>query len=237
MPEPASKGSLHSGDTRVLKEGRDDPAGTGNPRRELDEATRRLQAGQDEGQTGTSGDRAPGDRARKEHEELRWAREQVRQARENLGEPFAGLDGGRGTAAGTGAGQSGEDLGDDPEDRRRDGSRAADGSRSGSRGDSSVAGKRQQSPFGPDSVQPGPVLKPRSQLRAGEVFVFQGRVLPSEGRPSVENVQMSDEFARQVEEVLSREDYPAHYKEFIRRYFLSLSQGARAPQQQPSGTR
>jgi hypothetical protein len=37
-----------------------------------------------------------------------------------------------------------------------------------------------------------------------------------------------------VEEVLSKEHYPAHYKAFIRRYFLTLSQGT---QQQRSGTR
>jgi hypothetical protein len=44
---------------------------------------------------------------------------------------------------------------------------------------------------------------------------------------------MASEFAPQVEEVLSREHYPAHYKEFIRRYFLNLSRGARGA---PGGT-
>jgi hypothetical protein len=43
----------------------------------------------------------------------------------------------------------------------------------------------------------------------------------------VENVEMAREFAPQMEKVLAREDYPAHYKEFIRRYFLTLSQDAR----------
>ena len=47
---------------------------------------------------------------------------------------------------------------------------------------------------------------------------------------------MSGEFASQVEEVLSKEEYPAHYKEFVRRYFLTLSQG-RIPQQQPTDKR
>jgi hypothetical protein len=68
------------------------------------------------------------------------------------------------------------------------------------------------------------------------VFVTEARVLPKPGRPSVENVSMSSEFASQVEEVLSKEDYPAHYKEFVRRYFLTLSQG-RGPQQQPTDNR
>jgi len=39
-----------------------------------------------------------------------------------------------------------------------------------------------------------------------------------------------------VEEVLSREHYPAHHKEFIRRYFLNLSRGARGAPEQPGGT-
>jgi hypothetical protein len=47
---------------------------------------------------------------------------------------------------------------------------------------------------------------------------------------------MSSEYASQVEDVLSREEYPAHYKEFVRRYFLTLSRG-RVPQQQPTDTR
>ncbi|MNC88427.1 hypothetical protein D3C83_42400 [compost metagenome] len=89
----------------------------------------------------------------------------------------------------------------------------------------------------PESGQSGPVLKPESQLREGEVFVSEGRILPRPVQPSVENVEMSREFASQVEEVLSKEHYPAHYKAFIRRYFLTLSQGTQAPQQQPSGTR
>jgi hypothetical protein len=44
---------------------------------------------------------------------------------------------------------------------------------------------------------------------------------------------MRAEFATQLESVLSKDQYPAHYKEFIRRYFLNLSQGARVPQEQP----
>jgi hypothetical protein len=47
---------------------------------------------------------------------------------------------------------------------------------------------------------------------------------------------MAREFAPQVEEVLSREDYPVHYKEFIRRYFLNLSRGARGAPGEPGGT-
>jgi hypothetical protein len=74
-------------------------------------------------------------------------------------------------------------------------------------------------------------------VREGEAFTSQGKVLPKSGRPSVEHVEMRAEFATQVEAVISKEHYPAHYKEFIRRYFLTLSQGAQGPQEQPPGTR
>jgi len=67
--------------------------------------------------------------------------------------------------------------------------------------------------------------------------VTQAMVLPKSGRPSVANTEMASKFMPQVEEVLSKEQYPAHYKEFVRRYFLNLSQGERAARQQPPGTR
>jgi hypothetical protein len=75
-------------------------------------------------------------------------------------------------------------------------------------------------------------MKPEGRAGKGEVFVTEARIPPRPGRPSVENVAMSSEFASQVEEVLSKEEYPAHYKELVRRYFLTLSQG-RNPQQPP----
>ena len=121
-------------------------------------------------------------------------------------------------------------------DGRQEGETARGATRSGSQGDSSVALDRQHAPARPGPAQSGPVLKPESQARAGEEFVTQARVLPRSGRPSVGNVAMSSEFASQVEAVLSNEQYPAHYKAFVRRYFLNLSQ-SRVPQQQPTEKR
>ena len=79
----------------------------------------------------------------------------------------------------------------------------------------------------------GPVLQPEGELRGGESHSSQARLPARAGRPKLENVEMASEFASQVEEVLSREHYPAHYKEFIRSYFLNLSRGERA---RPGGT-
>ena len=241
MLERMWRGALDSADTRALARRLDDLKRSGISRRELEEALRRHQVGDNEGLREILEKLAQIDRARKEHKELRSARDEVRRARENLGELLAGADRGRGPAADMGDAEDkdhGSERGDGTANaganRRLENKTARKASRSGSQGDSSVAAERQHSPVPTDSGQSEPVLKPQSQARKGEVFVSQARVLPRPGRPRVENVEMSSEFASQVEEVLSREQYPAHYKEFVRRYFLNLSQG-RVPQQQPSG--
>jgi hypothetical protein len=41
----------------------------------------------------------------------------------------------------------------------------------------------------------------------------------------VAGVALDARFETQLEEVLSKDSYPPHYKEFVRRYFLSLSEG------------
>ena len=242
MLDRMRRGALDSADTRALAKRLDDLERSGISRRELEEALRRHQVGDNEGLREMLEKLAQIDRALKEHKELRSARDEVRRARENLGESLAGTGRGRGLASDM---DWGEDEGDDrgvkgaasaKAGRRLESETARDAMRSGSQGDSSVAAERQHSPVPPDSGQSGPDLKLQSQARKGEVFVSRARVLPRSGRPSVENVQMSSEFASQVEEVLSKEQYPAHYKEFVRRYFLNLSQG-RVSQQQPSGKR
>jgi hypothetical protein len=173
------------------------------------------------------------ERARREQEELQGATAQLRQAQENLGESIAALLAGRGLPTD----DEGEDQESDrtanpgPEGRRASESRGA--SRFGAQSDSSTAVERGRAQALSDPAKSGPILKPQGNLREGESLVTHGQVLPKVGRPSVENVQMKAEFATQVEEVLSKEQYPAHSKEFIRRYFLSLSQGTR--EKQPGG--
>ncbi len=77
----------------------------------------------------------------------------------------------------------------------------------------------------PESERENIVLKPRSEFREGAGFTAETRVLPRAGRPNVEAAQLDVRFAVQMEEVLSKEQYPLHHKDFIRRYFLALSQG------------
>ena len=224
------RGALDRADLRALSRYLDDLARSGTPNEELEKALRQHRAGADDALKEILENLARTERARKEDWELGNAREQVRRARENLGEasatarargPRAGIDWDedeREDRAARGAER------DDADARRSDETgRAAP--RSSSQGDASSATDRLRSPYRPDPAQGGPVLKPPGQMREGESFSSHARLPPKSGRPKVDNVEMAREFAPQVEEVLSREQYPAHYKEFIRRYFLNLSRG------------
>jgi hypothetical protein len=237
MRRPAMKGAGETGDTRAHQDGREELPHSATPQRVPDGAAGQYQAGEVERPTGMAEEQLPEDRARREQEELRRAREQVREAQANLDEAPAAAAAGQSPAADRGAGQGEDDSGDAPEDTRRDASRAGHDSRPDMRAGSGIAGERQPAPLPTEHGPSGPALKAQSEVRKGEVLVFQGRVLPSGVRPGVASVEMSVAFEKQVENVLSREQYPAHYKEFIRRYFLSLSQGAPAPQPPEPGTR
>lgn len=236
--ERTMKGTLQ-GDTRVSTQERlDNLDGSGMSRRELEESIRRKQAASDE--TARQKLENPGASARslKDHEELQRAREQVRRARENLDDALAGAEAGGGSATDM-EGSEGDEMPEDrAADKRRGQRKSGKATRYGARGDESTAGNEpQELPSQPRSAQSGPVVKPQADMRPGEVFASQGSVLPNVTRPTVENVEMKQEFASQVESVLSRDHYPAHYKEFIRRYFLTLSQGEQRPQTQPKGKR
>jgi hypothetical protein len=162
-------------------------------------------------------------RANREYEELGRAREQVRQAQENLGEALAHPEADRPSADAPRAGDGEDDEGWDASRHRGLGSAA---SRSSGRSDVPA-------PTGPESPasrnpssQYGPVLKPQGQMREGESFVSHAQVASRPVQPRAEEVPLSREFAPQVEEVMSKEHYPARYKRFVRQYFLTLSQGA-----------
>ena len=240
LRERLQRGPPGNADARALTERLAELERSDVPRSDLEDALRRQLPGDNEALRQMLEKLAQVDRARKEDKELQSAREQVRLALENLGDSRGGAERGR-------------DLGfnldfDEEEDRgarseadagageRRRGEMARGAARSGSLGDSSVAKNPQLMPASPDSSGSGPILKPEGQAREGEVFVTEAQVLPKPGRPSVENVALSSEFASQMEEVLSRDEYPAHYKEFVRRYFLKLSEG-RALQQQSTEKR
>ena len=215
-------------DSHELQRYLDTLARSGIPREEAEEALRRYQGGDREQLRDILEKLAKLEHARREYEELQNARAQVLRAQENLGEPQARIAGGH-----TSPIEINED--DDREGdseasvgaTRRLAGETRGASRYGRQSDSSTAAERQPAPLLSEPEKSGPILKPQGQIRRGEELVTQGQVLPKAGRPSMENVPMKAEFASQVEEVLSREQYPVHSREFIRRYFLNLSQDAR----------
>jgi hypothetical protein len=239
-PLRPQRGTADRADSRALAERLAELERSGVPRSDAEDRLRRQLPGDNEELREMLEKLAQIDRARSEDKELQSAREQVRLALENLGESRRGTDAGRDPGIILDFDEEEDRGANDAENAGADGRRRSEtargAARSGSLGDSSVVPGRQDAPLGPDSRDTGPVLKPESQAREGEVFVTEARVLPKPGRPTVESVAMSSEFASQVEEVLAKEQYPAHYKEFVRRYFLKLSQG-RAPQQQPTDNR
>lgn len=241
MLERMQRGALDGDDTRALAQRRDDLERLGIPRRELENALERHRSGVDDALREILETLAQLDRALKEDKELSNAREQVRRAQDSLGDARAGTSAERAQMADMdwdedeargvkGAAKAGVDG-------RLGGATVGKASRAGSQGDNSVATDREHSPLRPDSGPAGRVLAPQGQVREGESFTSHGQVLPRTGRPNVESIEMRAEFATQVEEVLSKDQYPAHYKEFVRRYFLNLSQGMQAPQAQPPGAR
>ena len=168
------------------------------------------------------------DQAVREAEELQWAQEAVTRAQENLGETgvFA-----RRPADVEGA-QSGEAAGaSNPRDRLLGNPGMMGDFAAPSRGYDRdlLAENRGRGPsIGAETARGGVVMKPRSQLRQGQVFTSEARVLPRQGRPGAEQMALDPRFAAQMEEVLSKEQYPLHDKEFIRKYFLTLSEGIAA---------
>ena len=240
MLERMQRGDMDSTDTRALSQYLNDAARSGIPRGQAEEAPRRHQGGDDAGAREILEKMANIERARREHEELQGAREQVRLAQENLAGSQAGIRGGRGLPTDMEEGEV-EDREDDriarSDANRRRTTETRGASRYGAQSDSSVAGEREPAPSLSDAGKTGPILKPQGQVREGEELVTHGQVLPRPGRPNVENIPMRAEFASQVEAVLSNEQYPAHSREFIRRYFLSLSEGTRAPREPNQGVR
>jgi hypothetical protein len=223
---------------RALKRYLDDAARSGGSRRTVEDALSNQHAIDKEELRELLQKLAQIERARREQEELMSAREQVDLAQANLGEVRVGKESGRGLAIDSDDEDSEQgDSASSSGTQRRFSGETRGATRYGAQSDSSVSAEREPAAALAEAARSGRILKPQAQVRAGEELVTQGQVLPRTGRPSVENVPMKAEYAAQVEQVLSREQYPTHAKEFVRRYFLSLSRGAQAPADETRGER
>jgi hypothetical protein len=240
MLERMQRGALDRNDTGALAQRMDELARAGIPRKDMENALERHEAGADEALEEILQKLARLERALKEDEELSKALEQVRRSQESLGSPRSSSAGSNSASAAIDwdederadrAAESGSDAGSES---RMDSPASGRASRPGSQADASQVGERAEAPMPQQADAAGRVLRPEGQLREGREFTTQGRMLPRANRPSVEQVEMGSEFAAQAEAVLSREQYPEHYKEFVRRYFLNLSQGAPAAADKPA---
>jgi hypothetical protein len=238
MLERMQRGALGKDDTREMTRRLDDLEHAGIPRQALQDALERHAAGADGALREILEKLARLERALKEDKELSNALEQVRRAQDTLGSARASSDGRGGSARidwddDEGADRDAKGAVSAGAAETRDSPSMGRGSRAASQADSSIATERSDAPLRPGPDPAGRVLRPQGQMRAGEEFTAPGRMLPRSNRPSVEDVAMGSEFAAQAEAVLSRDHYPEHTKEFVRRYFLHLSQGARVSPAQP----
>lgn len=70
------------------------------------------------------------------------------------------------------------------------------------------------------------VIQARGQLGDGEVYSSEARVLPQINEATRAPQAVNTEMTEQAEAVMSESRYPPHRKDFLRRYFLNLSEGA-----------
>ena len=157
-------------------------------------------------------------------EALSEAEEALEQARGNLGDTSAESEAGAATRRGNrtpgGRGDSGAGIRAESIRSATDPSGMGPGTGYGPE-TSRKAGEGLGSPQDNSET----ILRPKSQVGAGDVFSAEARVLPRLAQPEVSTVELDARYAAQLEEVLSKENYPLHHKEFIRRYFLGLSLG------------
>ena len=240
MLERVQRGAFDAADARALSRRLDDIARAGVPRQRMEKALAEQRAGADEALRDILEKLAQMDRALKEDKELSNALEQLRRARDNLGgKPAAAQDRRGATAA--------MDW-DDDERADRDNTSSAEArtdvllespgsgraARAADEGDTSPATERVDAPVAPEPGPAGRVLRPEGQVRAGEDFSSEGRMLPRTNRPNARRIDLPQDYAAQVEAVLAREQYPEHRKALVRRYFLNLSQGARTAAEPPA---
>lgn len=220
-------GQLGAGEAGALGSDPGALARSGVSREALEDALRSFSQGEQSKLRDILEQMAQSEQAREDARELGDAREQVTRARQSLGgAPGAGPRADE-PAAQAGARVAGEDASDglDGPDGDSDGAASGSGGATGARGESFRAQAVRRAPR---EVDTGAVLQARGQPGEGGVFQSQARVLPRAGQVGIDNVELDARFAPQLEAVLSKEHYPAHHKAFIRRYFLSLSEGQRS---------
>lgn len=237
--ERMQRGALERADANALTQHPDTLERSGIPRKEMQAALERYQAGADEALKAILEKLARLERALKEDEELSKALEQVRRSQDSLGRP-------RVSSAGPNSASIAIDWDDERIDRdaqhagqaraeaRMQTRSSADAARAGSQADLSTPSGRADAPLRGEADAPGRVLRPQGQPRSGPELTTQGRMLPRVNRPNVGQLPLAAAYEAQIESVLSKDQYPEHYSAFLRNYFLNLNQGAQVSAQKPA---
>lgn len=195
----------------------------------LEEALRRFAAGEEEALRRLIEKLEDVDLALREATLILDAERAVALARQNLGEPalLVGTRGEDGADGDEGEGVFawlGRRLRGHPGDR-------ADpfvAARAPGRGEGSGS-EALRSPSPRSQSEPGEVaLRLHGRPGEGHVFATAARVLPRAGPSGLPVQELSPSFRPGIEAVLDEQDYPAHHRELVRRYFLTLSAGAPA---------
>jgi hypothetical protein len=232
LPDAASllrrleAGQLGEGELRALAGNPQGLAGAGVSREELERAIGQLGEGNAQALRDLLDRMARAQAGDRDAEELRRARERITRARESLGDTTATPDSGDPDTPGTTEGAN--PSASPPDTPFADGlgeEEAGSGSIAGLPGESRSRPQRQNALPAPGN---GPVLEARPRLDSeGDVFISEGRALPRANDVRTQARVLDPRFRAQMEEVLASERYPAHYKDYIRRYFLTLSEGGK----------
>lgn len=225
-------GQLRDGEAQALGSDPGALARAGISRETLDEALRSFDSGEQSALREILDKLARAAQQRDDARELDAARDQVTRAARNLdgsaGSGEQSDESSRGAAAREGG--VGNDESDGGDEDISSGTPAPGTGAPGGRGDE--AARAQMLRPAPREVDGGPVLQARGQPGDGGVFVSQARVLPRAGEIAIEPVELDARFAPELEAVLSKEHIPTHHKAFIRRYFLTLGEGAGSQESQ-----
>ena len=230
--EDLAEGRVAADETKLSESDKKTLQQLGISTEQLEQALDDLQAGDEQALQRIADAIANSERAARDSEALQEAQQALDQIRENLGD-----DSGSGQPNRTEADPA-EISYDDNSDSQQDLDGVASEDHSSEPGGQSATGRRpgkqaqqdgqQGDAFEGDTQQAGEVIKPNSQEQEGAVYSSTAQILPSLNTPTLDSIAHDHRFSAQLEQVLSKQDVPLHQKEFIRDYFLTLSQGVSA---------
>lgn len=222
-----ARGELTEQDVQKLSENADTLMSLGVDSEQLADALREHQAGDSRKLQELLRQAQENAQLRADAAELARANQELAQSREQLDDSSSGAYR-RPTQPGPqadGAGEGDDLFGD--EGREESSEAFLDGMDQGSGiGNQAPSGRSRERPeIGMPAITTA--VRPRGQADDGRVFNSQIRTLPrSNSVKRTGEGTLAREYQSEFEQVMSRDDVPAHRKQFVREYFLTLTRGA-----------